>query len=197
MMTETIDELLDRGARALADGDADIAVRILRRAVAIDPDDADVRHLLGSAYETLGDVDAMKRELLQVRLLDAEADRRIGLGSPRDLRFIENVAAEVMAALPEPFRTKLAHVPVVLERRPSLALVRSGVDPRALGLFDGPSIIDDEVPSPARVVVFTHNLLAAFEDRATLAEQVEVTILHEVGHYFGLEEDDMERLDLA
>ena len=56
---------------------------------------------------------------------------------------------------------------------------------------------DDEIETPARVVVFTHNLLAECEDRRTLAEQIEITILHEIGHYFGLEEHDMDDLGLA
>jgi predicted Zn-dependent protease with MMP-like domain len=38
--------------------------------------------------------------------------------------------------------------------------------------------------------------LAATESPEELAEQVEITVLHEVGHFFGLEEDDMERLGL-
>lgn len=188
--------LLLQGAAALEDGDPERAAHILRRAVAADPDDSDVRHMLGLAYEELGMVDAMKREFLQVRLLDAEQDRRLGVGDERDIGFIENVAVKVLASLPDPFRSKLAHVPLVLERRPSLSMVRSGFDPRALGLFEGASIIDEETELPARVVVFTHNLLAEAKGREELAEQIEITILHEVGHYFGLEEEDMPRLGL-
>lgn len=195
-MNEDVEDLLRQGERALADGDADIAVRILRGAVARAPDDADVRHALALAHEARGDVVSMTRELLQVRLLDAEADRRHGIGSANEMRFIEDVANEVMARLPEPFRSHLSHVPVMLEKRPSLGLVRSGFDPRALGMFEGASVLDEEIESPTRVVLFTHNLLAVARDEDDLAEQVEITILHEVGHYFGLEEEDMERLEL-
>jgi predicted Zn-dependent protease with MMP-like domain len=195
-VTESVDELLEKGISALQDGDVDIAVRILLGAVTADPDDSDVRHALGIAYEALGQLDAMKREFLQVRLLDAEQDRRHGVGNARDMQFIEHIALEVLAALPDPFRSRMSHVPLMLEKRPSLAMVRTGVDPRALGLFEGASIIDDEIETPARVIVFTHNLLAECDDRQSLAEQVEITILHEIGHYFGLEEEDMHRLGL-
>lgn len=195
-MSDDIDDLLREAELALADGDADIAVRILRGAVARCPDDADVRHALALAYEALGDGAAMTRELLQVRLLDAEADRRHGIGSAKEMQFIEEVATLVMARLPEPFRSRLSHVPVMLEKRPSLALVRDGFDPRALGLFEGASVLDEEIESPTRVVLFTHNLLAETRDEDELAEQIEITILHEIGHYFGLEEEDMERLEL-
>ena len=40
------------------------------------------------------------------------------------------------------------------------------------------------------------NLEASFPERDALAEEIEVTILHELGHYFGLDEDDVERLGL-
>mgnify|MGYP005813335487 CR=1 FL=1 len=51
------------------------------------------------------------------------------------------------------------------------------------------------MPAPTRIVLFTSNLLASFADD-DLEEQVEITVLHEVGHYFGLDENDMVRLGL-
>ncbi len=196
-MSQATDEQLDDGMRALLDGDASIAVRILERAVAQNPDDGDLRHTLARAYESVGRHDAMKREYMQVRLLDAEADRHQGIGTARDIRFIEDVATEVMAALPEPFRSRVSHVPLMLENRPSLARVRSGLDPRILGLFEGPSVLDQNVEAPTRIVVFTHNLLAETVERDELAEEIEITILHEIGHYFGLDEGDLDRLGLG
>ncbi len=170
----------------------------LRRAVQIDRDDPDARHRLALAYEALGDLESMRREFLQARALDAEGDRALGLGSPEELDFISEVAAEVIAALPASFSKRLAHVPVVLEPRPSLRLVREGFDPRAFGLFEGPGQLDAAVAveSPTRIVLYTANLLAEFVDPDELAEQIEITVLHEIGHYFGLEEHDMERLGL-
>lgn len=199
MSDHSVDELealYRRGEEALDAGKPEEAVRLLQRAVELEPDDADVRHCLALAFEALGDHEAMTKQLLQVRLLDAENDRRAGLGTPEELAFIEEVAVEVMSHLPQAFRERLGSVPVVLERRPSLAVVREGFDPRALGLFEGPSILDEDATMPARVVLFTHNLLAAFTEREELAEQIEITVLHEIGHYFGLDEDDMERLEL-
>ncbi len=127
-----------------------------------------------------------------MRLLDAELDRHAGVGTARDDRFIENVANEVLASLPEPFRSDVAHVPVMLMKRPSLMMVRSGLDPRVLGIFEGPSVLDTEadgVELPAHIIVFTMNLLADTGSREELAEQIEITLLHEIGHYFGLSEE--------
>jgi predicted Zn-dependent protease with MMP-like domain len=39
-------------------------------------------------------------------------------------------------------------------------------------------------------------LASAFQDERSLRDEVRVTVLHEIGHFFGLEEVDMERLGL-
>jgi predicted Zn-dependent protease with MMP-like domain len=88
----------------------------------------------------------------------------------------------------------------VLEARPAEALVREGFDPRALGLFEGQGDLGQHSgathDAPTRIVLFYANLLASFPDEDALREEIEVTILHEIGHFFGLDEDDMERLGL-
>jgi predicted Zn-dependent protease with MMP-like domain len=137
---------------------------------------------------------------LEVLRLDAKADIGEGIGTPEDQRFIAAVAEEVLAGIPEEFRDRLTNVPVVLEARPGRALVEEGFDPRALGLFEGPDDYGQRSrssdPAPTRIVLFYANLLASFPDEDALREEIEVTILHEIGHYFGLGEDDMERLGL-
>jgi predicted Zn-dependent protease with MMP-like domain len=45
-------------------------------------------------------------------------------------------------------------------------------------------------------VLYTANLLADSLDDEELKIEVETTVLHEVGHYFGLDEEDLERLGL-
>jgi predicted Zn-dependent protease with MMP-like domain len=172
------------------------AIPWLERVMAIAPDHADACYALGCAAEERGDGEAMIEHYLRVHALDARADRAARLGSDAELAQIERVAAEVLAELPERFASLLGHVPVVLEQRPSRSLVRDGFDPRALGLFDGPEHGDHGTPAPTRIVLFVNNLLADFPDPDELEEQVEITLLHEIGHYFGLDEDDMVRLGL-
>jgi predicted Zn-dependent protease with MMP-like domain len=46
-------------------------------------------------------------------------------------------------------------------------------------------------------VLFACNLLAEFPERPTLAHQVELTVLHEIGHFFGLDEAELEELGLG
>jgi predicted Zn-dependent protease with MMP-like domain len=51
-------------------------------------------------------------------------------------------------------------------------------------------------PAPTRIVLYTENLLSLAEDDASLREEVETTVLHELGHFFGMEEEDLERIGL-
>ena len=170
----------------------------LLEAVAIDPNDADIRHALALACEALGDGEGMRRHFMQTRILDARADREAGIGSERELDFIEQTAADTLERLPEAFRSRLHNVTITLEPRPSMRLVSEGFDPRAYGVFDAPVLIDDALPeaAPSRIVLFTANLLTATRDGEALARQVEITMLHEIAHYFGFEEADMARLGL-
>ena len=177
------------------------AINAYRRAVELAPEDAELRLALAYACEAIGDIEGMIRQLLVVRSLDAQADRSIGLAEPALLDRIENAAVAALEELPMEFRQRVAHVPIVLEPRPSIALVREGFDPRSYGLFEGPGLFDDgildgAVAGPTRIVIYTSNLLADFEEDEELAEQVRITVLHEVGHFFGMSEEDMERLGL-
>ncbi|MCA9651243.1 MAG: metallopeptidase family protein, partial [Myxococcales bacterium] len=167
-----------------------------------DPGLADARYALARLLDEAGEHAARTEHDLAVLRLDAAAHRRAGLGGRRDLALIEEVAAEVLDRLPEPFASRLHDVPIVLEPRPGEAIVAEGFDPRAFGLFEGPDDhgrrrIDGIDPRPTRIVVFFANLLDAFgRDDEDLREQIEITLLHEIGHYFGLDEDQVDALGL-
>lgn len=170
-------------------------------AVHTTPDDAEARYVLARLHEDDDERAKMIEQFLAVLRLDAAAARRSGLGGPADLRAIEDVAAAVLDRLPEPFASRVATIPIVLEARPTTGLVRDGFDPRALGLFEGPEhgmehASDVLAERPTRIVLFYGNLLAECPDDDDLAEQVEITLLHEIGHYFGLDEDGVAALGL-
>jgi predicted Zn-dependent protease with MMP-like domain len=174
----------------------DAARYLFERVVASDPEYADAVYDLGCVAEELGDEQAMVECFLRVRALDAKRDRELGIGSESDFVQIERIAREVLEALPGMFIERMAHVPILIERRPSRTLVQDGFDPRAFGLFEGPTEREPDAPAPTRIVLYACNLLAEFPDEPALSEEIELTVLHEVGHFFGLEEDDLTKLGL-
>lgn len=99
--------------------------------------------------------------------------------------------------LPREMARRAAEVPVVMLPRPTKAMVRDdGVDPDLLGLFVGPNCaegVESGDPLPPEILLFLENLWDyADGDEEIFREEVRVTYYHELGHYLGLEEDDLE-----
>ncbi len=115
--------------------------------------------------------------------------------TPSEAEFREEVARAV-AALPEDMRRDLTGVPVRAEELPAQDDLLSGeppLSPTILGLFRGPSLREacDGRETPCRsVALYRLNLARAVRTREELREQIKVTLLHEVGHLRG--EDDQE-----
>lgn len=107
-------------------------------------------------------------------------------------------AAEVaatLAALPAPLRNRAAHLPVTFERAPSADFVADGIAADSLGLFTGPAFGEQEhcaSPVPPQIILYLENLWDfADADEEIYLEEVHTTYLHELGHYLGLDEDDL------
>ena len=99
--------------------------------------------------------------------------------------------------LPREMARRAAEVPVVYLPRPTKAMVRDdGVDPDLLGLFVGPNCaegVESGDPLPPEILLFLENLWDyADGDEEIFREEVRVTYYHELGHYLGLEEGDLE-----
>ena len=100
-----------------------------------------------------------------------------------------------LASLPAPLRARAGALPVTVERRPSPALCDDGIEPDTLGLFTGPEFAFEptsSVPLPPQIILFLENLWEESEaDETIFREEVRTTYLHELGHYLGLDEDDL------
>ena len=108
-------------------------------------------------------------------------------------------AAEVeatLAALPAPLQEPARKLPVTFEPHPNRALQAEGIEPDTLGLFTGPEFADEEHATlPPQIILFLENLGDVAEgDAEIFREEVRTTFLHELGHYHGLDEDDLEKL---
>lgn len=112
---------------------------------------------------------------------------------------------EAIAQLPGRWRLTIeAEVPVRVEPRPSGRLLRElGMeqDELLLGLYEGAPLTDRHIEDTGRlpdaITLYKQDIEDASEDRRDLIEQVRITLLHELGHHFGLDEDDLERLGYA
>lgn len=102
--------------------------------------------------------------------------------------------------LPLVLRDKALSLPVTLEPKPSLDLIRDGLEPELLGLYIGETFAEslsggDELPS--QIMLFLENIWDYVgHDTADYREEVRITYLHELGHYLGLDEDDLAVRDL-
>jgi predicted Zn-dependent protease with MMP-like domain len=103
-------------------------------------------------------------------------------------------------SLPEHLRAHAARLPVAYESVPNTAIVADGFDPDLLGLFVGKAFGEAEsgtVDVPPQILLFLDNLWDYAEgDDAIFREEVRTTYLHELGHYLGLDEPDLEERDL-
>ena len=84
---------------------------------------------------------------------------------------------------------------MTFERHPNAAQLQDGIKPDTLGLFVGPEFAYEEtttLPLPPQIILFLENLWDLAEaDEEFFREEVRTTYLHELGHYLGLDEDDL------
>lgn len=98
-----------------------------------------------------------------------------------------------LADLPAPLRERAKQLPVTFERVPNAGLIADGIAPDTLGLFTGAEFVEEgHVPLPPQIILFLENLWDfAEQDEDIFLDEVHTTYLHELGHYLGLDEDDL------
>ena len=104
----------------------------------------------------------------------------------------------LLRELPAAIRRQIEDIPIVFERAPSRALVEDGLDADLLGLFVGEAYPEPgSDPIPPQILLFLVNILDdADGDEEEYRRQVRITLLHEIGHYLGLDEDGLLARDL-
>jgi predicted Zn-dependent protease with MMP-like domain len=97
----------------------------------------------------------------------------------------EEHVRRALDALPADLAAGLRNVAVVVEEE-------NPEEPDLFGLFE-------EAPYlPARVAIYRRPLLEEFgDDPVTLEREIRITVLHELAHYFGIDEDRLEELGYA
>lgn len=109
------------------------------------------------------------------------------------------IVSATLRHLPQELRDAAGQVPVCIEDWPDDALVKDGLSPDILGLFVGAPRHEhhgDPGPPP-QILLYLENILDECDAAGTsFEEEVRRTYLHELGHYLGLNEDDLYERDL-
>ena len=113
----------------------------------------------------------------------------------RHQRF-DRLVDRAVAGIPSPFRQALDEIALVIADEPSPEQLREnglGPDETLYGLYEGVPLDEwggDFVPMPTRIVLFRLPLEEDFPDPDDLADEVRITILHELAHHLGIEDED-------
>jgi len=108
---------------------------------------------------------------------------------------------EALSELPPMFHDALANVAVVVEEWPSDDLLDEldvPQDDTLYGFYHGVPLpersVQDSGILPDKISVYRGPLMEDFPDRNEMCRQIRITLLHEIGHYFGMDEEELSRL---
>src|SRR5262245_10348750 len=117
-----------------------------------------------------------------------------------DRRKFEALVDQAIQELPKEFREKLENVVVIVEDYPSDEILdRMEIPPgdTLFGLYEGTPLTERGVLSPLhpdRIWIFQAPIEAHCHTEHDIREEIKTTIVHEVGHFFGLDDDYLEDL---
>jgi predicted Zn-dependent protease with MMP-like domain len=170
-------------------------------ALELDPTLADTHHLRGLLAEREGKEDEAEESFAEARRLDPE---RYPLPVEMDEDEFLAIAREAVADLDEEIREVLEETAFFVQPFPSAELLAGAdppLDPQILGLFQGRNLLDQSVHDsgslPNTMYLFHRNLERASSTREELEEEIRITVLHEVGHHLGWDEEELEERGLG
>jgi predicted Zn-dependent protease with MMP-like domain len=108
-----------------------------------------------------------------------------------------SLVEDALAELPEQFASLLDNIAVVVEEEPSdedLDLLHDRDDDELLGIYRGTPLTErthDMLLLPDQIVIFRRPILRIARDRRDALRQIRETVIHELGHYFGLADEEM------
>jgi len=171
---------------------------VLQKALTIQPDDAYTHQMLGLTFEQLGDTKTADAELARAfELAPGELSRPVVIPVAEFQKEVDTVVATLSVerkARVRAIKIEIADLPDPVD----LAAVTPPFPPTILGLYRGPVGHAAELPAgpsdePVSIVLYRKNLARAVKSRSELSEQIRDTLLHEIGHLEGLDEDDLRR----
>ncbi|MBM4330238.1 MAG: metallopeptidase family protein [Deltaproteobacteria bacterium] len=123
-------------------------------------------------------------------------------GFSRGKRFFENLVREAIEAIPEEMKNRLENVAILIEED---RLSNSGEGEEEengqelLGLYEGIPKKDRGFwygnTLPDRIVIYRKPLERMSSTLSELRENIRQTVIHEIGHYFGFDEEELQQLE--
>jgi predicted Zn-dependent protease with MMP-like domain len=114
-------------------------------------------------------------------------------------REFEKVVEEAVASLPDALRSKIVNVEFHVAESPNQRQGRhwgSGREPNLYGLYEGTPLgergADDSMRLPDRITLFKRAIERDCKTRAQIVKCIQETVLHEIGHYFGFDDEDLD-----
>ncbi len=166
-------------------------------ALRLDPHHADARYLRACLRERRGDHDGALRDYQSAALSEP-----VDLPMPIPLadEEIDAVVDSVLGELHPSLRRYLQDVAIIVEDVPPIEVLEDIVDGAhptdLLGCFSGHSLVERDSADPwtalpATITIYRRNLARIAQDRDELHNELRVTLLHEIGHFLGLDEVDL------
>ena len=111
----------------------------------------------------------------------------------------KQIVTEVLNRLPAEFAAHLTNVEVIVDDEPTHAQIRSvGLNPREdtlFGLYEGVPIEErasGSMPLPDKITIFYRPIVEYCEPPEEIREEIRTTILHEVAHFFGIDDQNLD-----
>ncbi len=117
-------------------------------------------------------------------------------------REFERIVEDAVKALPDAFREKIENVVFRVaespNRRQSRPHAAGAHEPSLYGLYEGvprtERAVDESFREPDRITIFKRAIERDHKSKAAMVKCIQETVLHELGHYFGLDDNQLDRL---
>lgn len=178
--------------------DLDRAQAHFEAAAKREPDGSgDAEYGMGLVAEARGEQETMVAHFQRVRGLDLKLPAAPWAVTTERL---EELVEAALNELPERAQKLLENVPVVVEDYPSEDVIADGFDPRGLGLFAGVPFPEQSAlsapPHLEAIFLFQRNIERVARSTHEVEAEIRTTLLHETGHFFGLDEEDLAEMGL-
>jgi predicted Zn-dependent protease with MMP-like domain len=142
---------------------------------------------------TVGQVGTVNRSKVFASVCLGAQNCRVEMDWNRLQQLAQEEIETTLEELPKPLREQAQGLPVTFEPKPNTGLQADGIEEDTLGLFTGSEFAGGAAEVlPPQIILFLENLWDFAEgDERVYADEVHTTFLHELGHFLGLDEDDL------